>query len=61
VTAPCTASLDDQPITGRTHHCTLDAGHNTWHRGPTVGDTTLMWTDPTPGATPHRTATEPAP
>ncbi|MFE3583718.1 hypothetical protein [Streptomyces vinaceus] len=56
----CTARLDDT-VTARTHHCTLTAGHDTWHRGPAVGDTTLRWTDATPGAVPHRDRHEPEP
>lgn len=58
MTTPCTARLDDT-VTARTHHCTLTAAHDGWHRGPTVGDTTLMWTDATPDAVPHRDHLEP--
>ncbi|MEV6580221.1 hypothetical protein AB0M92_18885 [Streptomyces sp. NPDC051582] len=56
----CTASLDDT-LTARLHHCTLTARHDDWHRGPTVGGTTLRWTDATPGAKPHRDVPEPEP
>ncbi|KOU30189.1 hypothetical protein ADK53_28640 [Streptomyces sp. WM6373] len=53
MTVLCTARLDDS-ATARLHHCTLPARHDGWHRGQLVGDTTVMWTDPTPGAVPHR-------
>lgn len=49
----CTASLDDT-VTARLHHCTLTAGHDgDWHRGQTVDEMTLRWTDDSPDATPH--------